>query len=271
MRVLSLGAGVQSTAVLLMSLAGELEPLDAAIFADTGWEPAAVYAHLEWLEGYAAEQGLAVHRVSGGDIRSDALSGQPAAGAARAGHFATLPVHVRAADGGRGMARRQCTRDYKVRPIRRRLRELMAEAGVKRAVQVFGISVDEAQRMRDPDVRYLEHAYPLVDAGITRHACLLWLERHGYAPPPRSACIGCPFHSDHEWRALRARPEEWADAIAFDAAIRSGHGGVVARLDGEAFLHRSLVPLEEVDLSTAEDRGQLSLFAGLECEGMCGV
>lgn len=39
LKVLSLGAGVQSTTVLLMSWAGELPPLDCAIFADTGWEP----------------------------------------------------------------------------------------------------------------------------------------------------------------------------------------------------------------------------------------
>jgi hypothetical protein len=36
--VISLGAGVQSTTMLLMSAAGELEPLpELAIFADTGW------------------------------------------------------------------------------------------------------------------------------------------------------------------------------------------------------------------------------------------
>ena len=38
MRVLSLGAGVQSSTLLLMACHGELE-LDAAIFADTQWEP----------------------------------------------------------------------------------------------------------------------------------------------------------------------------------------------------------------------------------------
>ena len=35
--VLSLGAGVQSTTVLLMSCLGELPKLDAAVFADTQW------------------------------------------------------------------------------------------------------------------------------------------------------------------------------------------------------------------------------------------
>jgi 3'-phosphoadenosine 5'-phosphosulfate sulfotransferase (PAPS reductase)/FAD synthetase len=40
-RVISLGAGVQSTTVLLLAHRGELPggPVDYAIFADTGWEP----------------------------------------------------------------------------------------------------------------------------------------------------------------------------------------------------------------------------------------
>jgi len=40
--------------------------------------------------------------------------------------------------------------------------------------------------------------------------------------------------------------------------------------DAPAFVHPSGVPLEEVDLTTAEDHGQLNLFNN-ECEGMCGV
>ena len=42
---LSLGAGVQSTTVLLLALDGTLPPFDAVVFADTGDEPAAVYEH----------------------------------------------------------------------------------------------------------------------------------------------------------------------------------------------------------------------------------
>ena len=54
LKILSLGAGVQSTALLLMSIRGEVERFDCAIFADTGWEPAVVYEHLPWLTGEAA-------------------------------------------------------------------------------------------------------------------------------------------------------------------------------------------------------------------------
>ena len=50
LRVLSLGAGVQSTVMALMTMTGEIKDKpDCAIFSDTGAEPKNVYGHLEWL------------------------------------------------------------------------------------------------------------------------------------------------------------------------------------------------------------------------------
>jgi len=49
--IISLGAGVQSSAMALMAAKGEITPMvDACIFADTGSEPAGVYSFLDWLE-----------------------------------------------------------------------------------------------------------------------------------------------------------------------------------------------------------------------------
>ena len=51
LRILSLGAGVQSSTMALMANEGAFGPLpDYAIFADTGWEPKKVYEHLDWLK-----------------------------------------------------------------------------------------------------------------------------------------------------------------------------------------------------------------------------
>lgn len=49
--ILSLGAGVQSTAIALMHEHGLVEKIDAAIFADTGDEPKEIYEHVERLRG----------------------------------------------------------------------------------------------------------------------------------------------------------------------------------------------------------------------------
>jgi hypothetical protein len=198
-----------------------------------------------------------VYRVSGGNIRHVVAMGQ--------GGGLDVPFYLSNASGREGMLRRQCTSKLKVGPIRKKLRALMAEQGVKVADQVFGISFDEVQRMRDPDVRYVRHVYPLVDRGLRRADCIAYLERAGWTAP-RSACIGCPYHSDAEWRRLRDEsPSEFADAAAWEAEAQA-HG---LHGSGVPFVHRSRVPLLQVDLSSAEDRGQLTFND--ECEGLCGV
>lgn len=242
LRILSLGAGVQSSTVLLMSLAGELPRLDAAIFADTGWEPAAVYTHLEQLEEAAQAAGVPVYRVGVGGIRADAIG---------AGF-----VHIPAYTPTGGMGKRQCTRKYKIRPIRRQVRALHLAADRRPVEQWVGISLDEHHRMKPSGVQYVTNRWPLIERRMTRWHCHRWLTAHGWTAP-RSACIGCPLHSDADWRALPA--EEFADAVAWEQA-----------LPGEQYLHPSAVPLDQVDLSTEEDHGQLNLFVN-ECEGMCGV
>jgi len=64
-------------------------------------------------------------------------------------------------------------------------------------------------------------------------------------------------------------PGSWADAVEFDHALRSGKRSAFGAKK-PVFVHRSVMPLDEVDLSTETDRGQLDMF-GEECEGMCGV
>ncbi|HYH68660.1 MAG TPA: hypothetical protein VD866_28465, partial [Urbifossiella sp.] len=72
--MLSLGAGVQSTTVLLMALHGESpDPPDCAVFADTGWEPKAVYDHLDEMEARVGDR-IPIIRVTAGDIRADLMN-----------------------------------------------------------------------------------------------------------------------------------------------------------------------------------------------------
>jgi len=270
LRVLSLGAGVQSSTLYLMALAGEFGAMpNVAIFADTQWEPPTVY---EWLDRLDAIGGtiIPIHRVTKGDIRAEALR----RGGSKAGYRAvSLPLYVENANGSRGIIHRQCTAKFKIEPITKEIRRLL---GVARGARVpngivveqwFGISLDEATRMKDPRYPYIRGRWPLIEKRMTRRDCISWLDAHGYPEPPKSACIGCPFTDDLRWRAMRdEQPAQFADAIAFDEAIRHGLPG----LNRPAFVHDSLKPLAEVDLSTAEERGQGNLFEN-ECEGMCGV
>lgn len=274
LRVLNLGAGVQSSTLAMMYQLGELEPIpDVAIFADTGWEPKKVYTWLEHLEGNLTR--IPVHRVKAKPPRSlhDGLREDMIA-SVFGGRFSGVPLYTESPGGG-GQLRRLCTSNYKIEPIERHIRELLGVKRVPRGVaveQLFGISLDEKYRAKPSPVSWVVRRWPLIfERPMTRADCLEWWKAHNYQTPPRSACIGCPYHSDYEWRDMKLnRPEEWADAVEFDRAIRGGVRGTREK----CYLHSSLMPLEDVDLSTPEDLGQLRLFdaswfPGCE-DGMCG-
>ncbi|MFB6929746.1 hypothetical protein ACFCXR_32755, partial [Streptomyces noursei] len=131
--------------MLALSAEGILPKVDYAIFADTGWEPKAVYSHLDRLEREIAKPaGIPILRVTSGSIRSDALDPDR--------RFASMPLYIRNKDGKEGMTRRQCTGEYKINPIKRQVRELLGypyPARIPRDVfveQWVGISTDEFHR-----------------------------------------------------------------------------------------------------------------------------
>ena len=289
--VLSFGAGVQSTTLLLLSCDGLLPRLDHVIFADTQWEPQAVYRHLDWCREHAAKHGITIDIRTAGNMREDLLSfWGPRRASADGKRFASIPVFTKNADGSRGIVRRQCTSEYKIEVIEKYVREEVL--GLKKRqrwpldpqiTQWLGISTDEAQRMKRSMRPAVKMWHPLIEAdviaksdgrslfarGWNRDDCLAWLQSRGYPRPPKSACIGCPFHSNAEWAALS--PAELADACEVDEAIRQGQRERTnedGRLASEPYLHSSLVPLVEIDFAAAREN---DIGWGDECGGVCGV
>ena len=125
--------------------------------------------------------------------------------------------------------------------------------------------------MKDADVSYVQHRWPLIDARMTRENCLTWMADHGYPRPPRSACTFCPFHSDKEWHRLKTEdPASFAQAVGVEKLMQDAMGQATSEaVKGlKPFLHQTLKPLDEIDFTP--DDSQLNLF-GNECEGMCGV
>lgn len=272
LRVLSLGAGVQSTTIALMAAVGEIEPPDLAIFADTQSEPAAVLGHLWWLAGQLP---YPLYVVSHGSLDADSTRIRTSVKSGFKGVKSLIPAYVLSPDGKPGMMGRKCTLDYKINPIERMLRQLL---GIKRVTskvvlveQWIGISIDEAQRMKPSRKPWIKISWPLIDARMSRADCLRWMKEHGYPEPPRSACYFCPFHSDAEWRRMQAdEPEEFAKAVEYEKRLSEGYNKSENLRSEGAFLHSSRVPLDEVTFKNVPDRLQVSLF-GNECEGLCGV
>lgn len=241
--IISLGAGVQSSTMALMAAAGEILPMPlAAIFADTGDEPEEVYL---WLEKLCLKLPYPVWKVTShhGKLSDNLFKGD----------HSQIPAFM-----PNSIGKRQCTENWKRRPIRRKIRELV---GNNKVIQWIGISVDEVSRAKDSDVQWIENRHPLLELRMNRQECEAWLKRQGISNVPKSACTYCPYHSDRQWRGFKqADGDEWEQIVKVDRLLNAR---------GE-FLHSSCKPIDEVDLSTEEERGQLNMFNN-ECEGMCGV
>ena len=273
-RVLNLGAGVQSSCLALMAARGELKDQvqpDVAVFADTGWEPPSVYEHLEWLK---QELPFPVITVSAGNIRDNVLNGKQPDGKPYLG----IPAHLVKPDGTRGLARRQCTDDYKIRPIQSWIREYLGvERGklVPKHLQVemwMGISVDESERQRDSRDVWITKRYPLIEIGASRSQLLSWfMDHYPGRYLPRSACVGCPYKSDSEWKWLKENyPKSFQEAVDVDIALRHTpkvREAITANGD-RAYIHGSGIPLASVDFSSTVSYDDIMTE---ECEGLCGL
>jgi hypothetical protein len=277
-RFLSLGAGVQSSTLALMIAHGELEPVDAAIFADTQNEPDAVIAWLDWLEAeiQRCPYPFSVYRVTKGNLAERELAIRVSKKSGNRYIQGGIPAFVKDPAGKRaGLLGRKCTVDFKIQPIYAKVRELL---GIKRvsknqsvlAQMAIGISLDEAHRMKPSRFPYCENYWPLIDMRMTRDDCFAWMKAKGYPTPPRSACVFCPFHSDTEWVRLRdEEPHEFARAVEFEKQMHVAYAQQNA-LRGIPFLHTSCVPLDEVKFANVKSHVQVDMF-GNECEGLCGV
>ena len=269
-RVLSLGAGVQSSCLALMADREEfgLERPDIAIFADTGWEPPAVYEHLEWLKSQLSYE---VVTVSSGNIRDNILEGKMPDGS----KFLGIPAFLANEDGSKGILNRQCTTHYKTNPIQAYLRERLGLQKGRRApvgVQVemwLGISIDEALRQKADREEWVTKRYPLIERGFSRAQLYKWFQENYVGRPlPTSSCIGCPYHTDAIWKQLKdSDPDSFSDAVFVDEALRKVPS-VRGTIKGQAFLHRSRTPLVEVDFTEAKNYDNLMLE---ECDGVCGI
>ena len=273
--VLSLGAGVQSTVLACMMAKGEVKAPDCAIFADTGWEPKGVYKHLDWLE---TQLPFPLHRVSVGHKLQDFIRERKRADGSKG--YIEIPFFNLGTSGKTTfMMRRQCTRQYKIVPIRRKIREIMGYPGGAhiprhlRVKQSLGISVDEFTRMKDSDVKFIINTYPLIDMMMSRQNCLNWWNyNYPNMPLQKSSCVGCPFHSIEEWVRIRdTYPEQFEESCEIDNSIRD-----IISDSSPSFLHRRAMPLREaveldsIALNTRSNHNQLSLLDA-ECSGYCGV
>ena len=261
-KIISLGAGVQSSTMFLMSCIGVLPKVDAAIFSDTQGEPPDVYEHLQYLTEIGKKHSIPVYKVTKGDLLQDYLDFIEG----KRKRSTTIPFWTKDKNGNStGLLPRQCTVDYKIMPTRKKSKEIMESKDAKEIEMWIGISTDEIQRINESRVKYITHKYPLIDdLRFDRNQCIQWYNQNEFRKPPRSACYYCPFHSNSEWMRIKNKFFDlWEKSIEIDKQIRNIPG-----MNNTAYLHRDRKPIDTVELDLYKD--QIDLFNN-ECLGMCGV
>lgn len=253
--ILSMGAGVNSTALLLIS-----KP-DLVLFADTGSEKPGTYLHIEKaLKPYCAEREIPFITV-----RREGKS-----------KYAVWPLHEYYEKKARVPFRknRETTVMWKLRPLYK-----WVKTNANPCEMLIGIDAGEVHRMRDSGVAWITNKYPLIEQGLTRSDCQQIIRKHGWPLPEKSGCWCCPFNSLAAWQDMKLRyPDLYKRAMALEESARQkwhadkSHfhsSGPLIKLD-KRFNNRTL------DDSYQNSTDQSEPFHGIfendeseECTGTC--
>ena len=258
MKIISLGMGVQSTALYLMSSLGYIEKADYAIYADLKSEKPTTEKLVEYLFDWKKRNNGIEILIKEADIYTDIINGVNSDGRS----FVTIPAFSESG----GMVRRQCTGEYKINTVKKKIRELH---GLKHRQRMkptqlwLGISTDEIERAKISQMYNIEYKYPLIENQISRSDCKTFLEERSFHNVPKSSCVFCPYQQNRQFKEIKENfPKQWKKIVDVDNAIRNNSQ---RGKDDKLFLHRSLKPINEVYLQ--EDQEELFMCE----EGFCGL
>lgn len=177
-RYLSFGAGVNSTALMLLLEEKKIE--FESIFVDHGGDLPETYEYVDYLqkEGHPITI-LKPHTEGCSTIEQYCLK------------YNIKPLRQV----------RWCTDKFKLKPIRDFIESP--------SIVYIGIDAGEKSRAyRRPLKKGVENRYPLVDLKIDRRKCKKIIRKAGLKIPRRSGCWFCPFMKASELRYLRLNHPE---------------------------------------------------------------
>jgi hypothetical protein len=234
---------------------GRLPKPEVAVIADTGREDPRTWEYLrEHMQPLLGTVGVTVEIAPRSLAACDLYD--------RQGKALLMPVFTPT-----GKFTTRCSTEWKRDVVWRYLRS--KGYGPKRPIlQWMGFSLDEKHRAKPSGRKWTVNRFPLLfDVPLTRHECKNLVMAAGLPEPPKSSCIMCPHRRNAQWRDLRDHaPEQFREAVQLEHAISA------ADSQGGVFLHRDLVPLDQVDLSDDRPEEEALLWDAAQCDsGYCFV
>lgn len=224
----SCGGGRQSAALAVLIVQGKVPKPDIAVIVDTEREKSSTWDYYySILKPAMAEVGVDLKRIYKSDFatvdlyRNDDL---------------LIPAFTNK-NGTIGKFPTYCSNEWKQRVVRRYLRSV----GVKQCDLYLGISINEADRMKDSGLQWLRHVYPLIDLELSVDDCIEVVRAVGWPQATPSACWMCPNQNQAEWLAMSDADFNAAQAFERKAQER----------DPFVYLTRTGVPLTRESVAGA--------------------
>lgn len=243
---LSLGAGVDTTAIILMP--DVMDKTDFVIFADTGSENPETYTYLnEIIKPYLEKLHKPLVIVHGEEtVQGEVITNMEEAYL----KWNAIPVRFM----------RHCTDKWKIRPMQRYLKEHYPEGHL---TKIIGFAYDEIRRVK---CQSDETWYPLIEKKMTRADCIQYIQSRGFPVPPKSGCFYCPFQRLDQWKELRVNhPDLWQRAIELEK-----NGSHYPEMTLSNFRKKGKpLTLEEVDKKLGTSLYNFEEEVIEECSGSC--
>jgi hypothetical protein len=262
MRILSCGAGMQSTALALMACEnacmGDEYPLvpvyDAIIFCDLGNEAPWVYEQVRFIQQACRKSGVNFY-VLEKNLYDDYLN---CFGKKR---VSSIPFWSVGTDGKEGRMRRHCTIEYKITVIQRFVKhELLGYRKYERTrpedigahEMHIGFSREERRRVFDSHHPFFVNRFPLVKMGYERPDTYRYnLEVWGLDTKASACCI-CPFHTNFFFEYLKKRyPDSYNAAVTMDRLLEKEQPNT--KINSKLYISRSRKRIEELTTADCTD------------------
>lgn len=233
LKILSCGAGMQSTALALISCAQvdgpvehpEVPRYDAVIYCDLGIEPEWVARQVAFLEDACTRQGIPFYILKS-DLYQDYMENF---GVRR---VAGMPFWTLDEDGKAGkIHRRACTIEYKILMIQKFVRyrllgyqlyQRLARKDIGAHELHIGFSYEEANRSFPSHHKMFKNRFPLIE--------MKWQRKDTYAynldvwglDTKAGACCICPYHQNYFFQYLKEHyPRHYQNVVDFDNMLEN--------------------------------------------------
>lgn len=234
MKVLSCGAGQQSTALALMSCDNVVHPgkfplvpvYDAILFCDLGGEREWVYRQVEFIRKQCERYKIPFYILRDKNLREDYMENY---GIKR---VTTIPFWSIDENGKKAKMTRHCTIDYKIIQMQNFIRwELLGYKKGQRTkpedIQAhemhIGFTYEEKQRIFDSKHKLFVNKFPMVDMGLTRADNYAYVRETWKLETKGSACLFCPFHTNYFFEECKKScMKDYETILAFDEKLEDG-------------------------------------------------